>query len=381
MEDVVIDPSFWIGRRVFVTGNTGFKGSWMSLMLARLHADVTGYALAPPLGPSLFELATVERESSHTTADVTDLVRLTAEMQRTRPEIVFHLAAQPLVKAGYADPVGTYHTNVMGTVNVLEAVRHTPEVRTVIIITTDKCYENRDWIWGYRETDRLGGFDPYSNSKACAELVASAFRDSYFTRPNVDTAPITVVTARAGNVIGGGDFAQDRIIPDAIRAFAAGKTLAVRNPAAVRPWQHVLDPLGGYLMLAEHAFNSDGKLANAWNFGPMQGDERPVEAVVDKICSGWGGMARWARDTAAHAHEARLLRLDSSQAREVLAWTPVHDFDSMIDTTVDWYRAHADGADMALFTRGQVDRYLLSRIRLTGAMPAAIIEDKQHATG
>ena len=381
VEGVVIDISFWLNRRVFVTGHTGFKGSWLALMLSRLNATTTGYALAPPAGPNLFETAGVAPHIAHNVGDIADLVALGRAMQAARPEIVIHMAAQPLVKAGYADPVATYRTNVMGTVNVLEAARHIPGVRAIVVVTTDKCYENRNWIWGYRETDRLGGHDPYSNSKACAELATAAFRDSYFARPGHDGATIAVVSARAGNVIGGGDFAADRIVPDAMRAFAAGRPLHVRNPAAVRPWQHVLDPLGGYLMLAERAYNDATDTAGGWNFGPAAGEERCVEAVVTRLSDSWGGSARWTRDGQEHAHEARQLRLDSAKARELLGWTPLHDFDAMIDATIAWYRAFAGGEDMRSLTLGQVDQYLIQRVRPLVSAPAPMADEALHATG
>ena len=381
MEGVVIDISFWLNRRVFLTGHTGFKGSWLTLMLSRLNATATGYALAAPPVPNLFEVAGVASHITHCIGDVANLDALAASMDAASPEIVIHMAAQPLVKAGYSDPVGTYRTNVMGTVNVLEACRHIPSVRAIVIVTTDKCYENRNWIWGYRETDRLGGHDPYSNSKACAELATAAFRDSYFALARPDGSAVSVVSVRAGNVIGGGDFAADRIVPDAMRAFATGQTLHVRSPAAVRPWQHVLDPLGGYLMLAERAFNDGAATAGGWNFGPAAGEERPVEAVVTGLCDGWGGSARWSRDRAAHAHEAHQLRLDSSKARERLGWLPFYDFEAMIDATLAWYRPFADGADMRALTLAQVDQYLIQRVRPLLSAPAPLADEALHATG
>ena len=377
----MIDLAFWANRRVFLTGHTGFKGAWLSLMLSRLKATTIGYALPPPDGPNLFETAGVEPHVVHRTGDIADFATLSHTMRAAQPEIIIHMAAQPLVKAGYADPVETYRTNVMGTVNVLEAARHIPSVRAIVVVTTDKCYENRDIIWGYRETDRLGGHDPYSNSKACAELVTAAFRDSYFAHINRGGRRVAVVSARAGNVIGGGDFAADRIVPDAMRAFAAGRPLHVRNPVAIRPWQHVLDPLGGYLMLAQLAFVDATAAAGGWNFGPVTGEERSVEAVVTRLSETWGNGARWVRDHAEHAHEARQLRLDSAKAREYLGWTPLHDFEAMIDATVLWYRGAAEGADMRELTLGQADHYIIQRMKRALPAAAPVHQEVLHATG
>lgn len=364
MENLVITSSFWLGRRVFVTGHTGFKGSWLALMLSRLNARATGYALAPPTRPSLFALARAADHIEDWRGDVRDLEAVTQAMQAASPEIVIHMAAQPLVRESYVDPIGTYGANVMGTAHVLEAARATSGVKLVLVVTTDKCYENRDWVWGYRETDALGGHDPYSNSKACAELVAAAYRDSFLRARGV-----RVVTARAGNVIGGGDFAADRIIPDALRAFVAGRALKVRNPGAVRPWQHVLEPLSGYLSLIESVLTASpetgARLDGGFNFGPGPEAERSVEALLAHFISAWGKDARWERDGDDHPHEARLLRLDTAKAREFLRWAPLLDFGQATQWTAQWYRAFADGADMAETTLEQVDRYLGQRVRLT----------------
>lgn len=374
----MISSAFWLGKRVFVTGHTGFKGSWLALMLSRLNARATGYALAPPTTPSLFSLAGIGDHIDDRRGDVRDLDTLRAAMQEATPEIVIHMAAQPLVRESYVDPVGTYAVNVMGTVNVLEAARSVPSVRLVLVITTDKCYENRDWVWGYRETDALGGHDPYSNSKACAELVTGAYRDSFFrAKQNV-----RIVSARAGNVIGGGDFAADRILPDALRAFIGGRALKVRNPAAVRPWQHVLEPLAGYLLLIEKAltaapertFEFDG----GFNFGPGPGSEQSVERLLANFISAWGLDARWERDGADHPHEAHLLRLDTAKARETLGWTPLLDFEQTTQWTAQWYRAFAERADIPETTLKQVDRYLGQRVRLTSPITPDSTKDIDH---
>jgi CDP-glucose 4,6-dehydratase len=382
VEKVVIDLSFWLNRRVFVTGHTGFKGTWLSLMLARLNATTTGYAYAPPAGPNVFDAVGAHVDIHHTVGDVCDLTALTASMQKSQPEIIFHLAAQPLVKAGYVDPVETYRTNVMGTVNVLQAARLTPSVRSIVVVTTDKCYDNKNWVWGYRETDRLGGHDPYSNSKACAELVVSAFRDSYFSNAAHGAAKIALASARAGNVIGGGDFAADRIVPDAIRAFTTGRSLDVRNLDAVRPWQHVLDPLAGYLSLAEQLVKDPPAAIGAWNFGPAGGAERDVRSVVSALSAAWGDGATWAHDGSVHAHEAHLLRLDSSKAQSALGWTQRIDFDTMIEWTVDWHRAFNHELDMRAFTMAQIDRHLLSAVSSVRSAPQHTIPKKvRHAAG
>ncbi len=371
VENLVISSAFWRGKRVFVTGHTGFKGSWLSLMLARLNARATGYALEPPSTPNLFDLARVGEYIDDIRGDIRDIDHLRTAMTAVAPEIVVHMAAQPLVRAAYDDPVNTYATNVMGTVNVLEAVRAAPSIRAVLIVTTDKCYENKDWVWGYRETDALGGHDPYSNSKACAELVASAFRDSYFSK----AGSVKVISARAGNVIGGGDFAADRIVPDAFRAFIAGRGLHIRNPAAVRPWQHVLEPLTGYLMLIEAAMTDPARIDGGWNFGPGAASEQSVEALVTRFIDAFDQNARWTHDKGEHPHEANLLRLDTAKAREVLGWSPLLDFAETVDWTAQWYRNLADRCDIIELTMTQVDTYLGQRVRLVSPFAQELTEE------
>jgi CDP-glucose 4,6-dehydratase len=347
-----VDAAFWTGKRVFLTGHTGFKGSWLALCLHKLGAEVTGYALAPPTSPSLYEMAGVAAGLRDVRGDVRDLESLKRALAAAAPEVAIHMAAQSLVRPSYADPVGTYATNVMGTVNLLEAIRQAGSVRAAVVVTSDKCYENREWVWGYRENDPMGGFDPYSNSKGCAELVTAGYRNSFFA------AGTALASARAGNVIGGGDWAEDRLVPDAMRAFAAGKPVEIRNPAAIRPWQHVLEPLSGYLMLAQQLFSNGQERASGWNFGPSGQDVRPVAEIVDRLAGLWGSSARWQLAQGAHPHEAHHLKLDCSKARAQLGWIPRIDLDEGLAWTSDWYLAWHAGADMARTTGAQIDKYL-----------------------
>jgi CDP-glucose 4,6-dehydratase len=335
---------FWNGKPVFLTGHTGFKGSWLALWLQHLGANLTGYALDPPTDPSLFKKADVAACMQSVVGDLRDRPRLTSWMQTAQPEIVFHLAAQPLVRHSYADPVGTYETNVLGTIHLLEAVRKTPSVRAVVIITTDKCYENKEWIWPYRETDPLGGYDPYSSSKACAEIATSSWRDSFFNPARYDEHHVALASARAGNVIGGGDWASDRLIADIVRAFSSGKTLEIRNPAATRPWQHVLEPLRGYLTLAEKLCADGPRYASAWNFGPRYTDAQPVEWIVRYLSAKWGSANQWKLDAHEHVHEAQMLKLDWSKAHAALGWQPVFSLPEALDSTFDWFQRESAGA-------------------------------------
>ena len=319
VEKVAVNAAFWAGKRVFITGHTGFKGGWLTLWLHGLGARISGYALAPPARPNLFELARVNETARSIEADVRDLDSLRLALAGAEPEIVFHLAAQSLVRQSYEEPVATYSTNVMGTVNLLEAVRRAPSVRALVVVTSDKCYENREREQGYREEEPLGGYDPYSSSKGCAELVTAAYRRSFLSRPEPGCQPVAVASARAGNVIGGGDWAKDRLIPDILGAFASGRPAQIRNPNAVRPWQHVVEPVAGYLALAE-ALWREHDAAGAWNFGPRDEDTKPVAWIAEQLRQRWGGSVVWQVDGAPHPHEAGYLRLDCAKARDRLGW-------------------------------------------------------------
>jgi len=333
-----MNPGFWRGKKVLLTGHTGFKGSWLSLWLQSLGAEVVGYSLEPPTEPSLYVLAEVERGMESVCGNILDLEHLQRVMRESKAEIVFHMAAQSLVRRSYVDPVGTFATNVLGTVHVLEAVRDAPGVQAVVIVTTDKCYENREDQRAYRETDRLGGFDPYSSSKAAAELVTASFRKSFFTATKHEQAG--VASARAGNVIGGGDWADDRFIPDVMRAVLEGREVLIRNPHAIRPWQHVLDPLRGYLTLAEKLFKDPQHFSGSWNFGPNESETLSVSAVLERLSRLWGPALLWRIDGGTHPHEARYLILDSTKARRKLGWESHWDLDLALEATVQWYKAH-----------------------------------------
>jgi CDP-glucose 4,6-dehydratase len=354
MEDVV---NSWQGRRVFLTGHTGFKGGWLSLWLAGRGAQIRGYALDPICEPSLFTAASVTSILDDVRGDIRDHARLQASMTEFRPEVVFHLAAQPLVRHSYADPLGTYDINIMGTAHVLEAVRKTPSVRAVVCVTTDKCYQNQEWIWPYRETDPLGGYDPYSSSKACAEIIAAAYRSSFFPVDRLHEHHVAVATARAGNVIGGGDWSEDRLIPDLIRGFMSKQPVPIRRPKAVRPWQHVLDPVYGYMMLAERLLAEPGEFSSSYNFGPGDDDAWPVERIATKLVSLWGEGASWVCDSAPGVHEAHFLRLDASKAHAELGWRPLLKIADAIEWTTAWYQAWRRGADMRQETQAQIADY------------------------
>lgn len=340
-----VDPGFWAGRRVLVTGHTGFKGSWLSLWLAQMGAEVTGLSDAVPTEPSLFELARVGELVQTVTADVRDADAVRGAVAGA--EVVLHLAAQPLVRASFADPRSTYEINVMGTVNVLDAARRDGNVRAVVNVTSDKCYENREWEWAYREDEPMGGHDPYSSSKGASELITSAYRRSFGMR---------LASARAGNVIGGGDWGADRLIPDLMRGALAGAPVEIRNPAATRPWQHVLNPLSGYLVLAQ-ALWDDPEAATAWNFGPAQEDARPVAWIAERIAELWPGDLPWTRDAGEHPHEAHYLKVDSSRARARLGWAPRWDLERALESIVEWYGALRDGADMRAVTLAQLEAF------------------------
>ncbi len=348
-----VDPAFWRGRSVLVTGHTGFKGAWTTLWLASLGARVTGLSLGVPTEPSLFGLARVGEGMDSGAGDIRDPQALTSAISKAGPEIVIHMAAQPLVRRSFTQPRETLETNVMGTVNVLDAVRHSDGVRAVVVVTSDKCYENREHERPYREEDPMGGHDPYSASKGAAELVTSAYRRSFFSEPDSPR----VASARAGNVIGGGDWGEDRLVPDIMRAAFAGETLHVRNPNAVRPWQHVLCPLSGYLVLAQ-ALCESPDYATAWNFGPDEEDARTVGWIVERIAQLWPGGVQWTQDEGPHPHEAHQLRLDSSRARDLLGWRPVMGLEEGVAATVEWYRALREGEDMRAVTLGQIEAHV-----------------------
>lgn len=345
---------FWEGRRVFVTGHTGFKGSWLCLWLQHLGANVTGYALAPVTRPSLFESASVASNMCSLIGDIRDADALRKAMHQSAPEVVIHMAAQPLVRASYENPVETYSVNVIGTAQVLETVRGCPSVRAVVSVTTDKCYDNREWHWGYRETDRLGGRDPYSSSKAGAELVTSAYRSSFFLSSEPGVA---LATARAGNVIGGGDWSNSRLIPDILAAIEAGKPVSIRYPDAIRPWQHVLEPLAGYLDLSERLLSDQGNaFSEAWNFGPRDEDARPVRWIVEQLLDRWGS-GSWEVDVSAQPYESTHLKLDCSKALARLDWRPRWDLTETLNAIIDWQRAYLKGNDMRQFTLEQITQY------------------------
>ncbi len=352
-----MNPAFWQGKRVLLTGHTGFKGSWLSLWLQSMGAQVTGYALAPPTNPSLFDIAEVAQGMTSVIGDIRDLAKLQVVFAEHQPEIVIHMAAQPLVRYSYQHPVETYSTNVMGTVHLLEAVRNTPAVKAVVNITTDKCYENREWVWGYRENEPMGGFDPYSNSKGCAELVSAAYRSSFFNADNYAQHGVAIATVRAGNVIGGGDWAQDRLIPDVLAAFEQGLKVDIRNPHAIRPWQHVMEPLRGYLILAEQLFEHGPSFGEGWNFGPNDEDVKPVGWIVAQMAALWGADAQWQVDTGEHPHEAHYLKLDISKARSSLDWHPVLRLKDALALIIDWSKQRAAGANMRQLTLAQLQAY------------------------
>lgn len=343
----------WNARRVFLTGHTGFKGGWLALWLKHLGAEVRGYSLDPE-APCLFEAADVANALDDMRGDIRDSVSLNHAMKEFSPEVVFHLAAQPLVRLSYVDPITTYETNVIGTAKVLNAVRQTPSVRAVVSVTTDKCYENKEWIWGYRESDPLGGYDPYSSSKACAEIVSAAYRQSYFSGER----QVSLATARAGNVIGGGDWSVDRLIPDLVRGFLTAEPVPIRRPHAIRPWQHVLEPLRGYILLAEKLLGENGaSFATAYNFGPADQDVRPVEWIANRMVDAWGHGAKWFQDGDSSVHEATYLKLDASKAHADLGWTPKLDLAAALDLVVAWYRAQDRGENMSKFTLQQIIDY------------------------
>jgi CDP-glucose 4,6-dehydratase len=351
--EMIVNPEFWRGKRILLTGHTGFKGSWMSLWLQSLGAEVHGISLEPPTTPNLFTVAQVALGmASSTFGDIRDLANVQNVINSKQPEIIIHMAAQSLVRYSYAKPVETYATNVMGTVHVLEAARHTPSVKAVVMVTTDKCYENKEWDWGYRENEPMGGFDPYSNSKGCAELVINAYRNSFFKESRV-----AIASARAGNVIGGGDWASDRLLPDILRSFENNQPVSIRNPQATRPWQHVLEPLSGYLTLAQNLYSEGQSYAQGWNFGPNEDDARPVLWIVEHMVNSWGNGASWQLNCEMHPHEAKYLKLDISKARARLRWKPRLQLQTALEFITSWHNAYLAKCDMKKICLAQIHQY------------------------
>jgi CDP-glucose 4,6-dehydratase len=346
------NPAFWQGKRVLLTGHTGFKGSWLSLWLQSMGAVVRGISLDPPTTPALFTVAQVAQGMDHQIADIRDFEAIKPLVASFKPEIVIHMAAQPLVRLSYQQPIETYATNVMGTLHVLEAARHASSVRAIVNITTDKCYDNKEWVWGYREDEPMGGHDPYSSSKGCVELLSSAYRKSFLKE-----AGIAMATARAGNVIGGGDWALDRLVPDILKALEQQQPVQIRNPHAIRPWQHVLEPLSGYLVLAERLFEHGQQDAEGWNFGPRDEDAQPVQWIVEHLCQAWGGGATWAVQPGDHPHEAHFLKLDISKARQRLQWAPRWSLQTALGHITQWHQAWLAGQDMRAICIQQINSY------------------------
>ncbi|WP_066017632.1 CDP-glucose 4,6-dehydratase [Endozoicomonas atrinae] len=362
MENVGVIENFWHGKKVFLTGHTGFKGSWLSLWLQKLGADVSGYSLPAPTDPSLFAITNVAENMNHQIGDIRDGQKLKKALIDSSPEIVLHLAAQPLVRYSYREPVETYETNVMGTLHLLEAIRSVDTVRACVLVTTDKCYENREWDWGYREIDPMGGYDPYSSSKGCMELLVSSYRNSFFPAEKYQEHRTAIATVRAGNVIGGGDWAEDRLIPDMINAFISSQPAFIRNPGAIRPWQHVLEPLSGYLEIAKKLYESGSEYAEAWNFGPELHDAKPVGWIADELTAHWGNNAKWCTDSNEHPHEANYLKLDCSKAYSRLDWRPRWSLKQTLEKITEWHKAHENGADMHEMTLQQIHQYQLASV-------------------
>jgi len=358
----MMNPAFWQGKRVFITGHTGFKGGWLSLWLQEMGAIVKGYSLSAPTTPSLFEEAKVWAGMNTEEGDIRDFAHLRQSMYEFKPEIVFHMAAQPLVRLSYHQPMETYSTNVMGTVYLLEAVKQIGGVKAVVNITSDKCYENREWVWGYREEEPMGGYDPYSNSKGCAELVASAYRQSFFNKEKYAQHSCALASVRAGNVIGGGDWAEDRLIPDMLKAFSQDLSVEIRSPHAIRPWQHVLEPLSGYIAIAEKLYTDGPDYAEGWNFGPKDEDAKPVEWIVNRLSEYWGNGAQSHLSAGEHPHEAHYLKLDCSKAKMRLNWQPVWDLDTTLEKIVAWQKAWLAKEDMHQYTINEIKQYMKARV-------------------
>lgn len=353
----MLDKSFWKNKKILITGHTGFKGSWLCLWLKMLGANVNGYALKPPTDPSLYDLCKIDEMITSYIGDIRDLDYLTEVFQKVQPEIVIHMAAQPIVMESYKNPVETYQINVMGTVNLLEAVRKFGRVKSVVNVTTDKCYENKEWYWGYRENEPMGGYDPYSNSKGCSELVTSSYRNSFFNVKDYKTHGVALASARAGNVIGGGDWASDRLIPDCVKALQNGDGILIRSPYSLRPWQHVLEPLSGYLLLAQRLYEDGPKYAEGWNFGPEDKDVKTVEWIVQKMCSLWDENASYEVSEGEHLHEAKYLKLDCSKAKNELNWIPKWNLEQAIIKIIEWSKANIAHENMRDICIKQIEEY------------------------
>ncbi len=353
-----LHAKFWRGKRVFLTGHTGFKGSWLAIWLNAMGAKVMGYALKPPTEPSIFKLCQVDKITKTIIADIRDGKKLEKSILKFKPEIIIHMAAQPLVRESYKNPHETYETNIMGTVNLFEAARKCKAVKAIVNVTTDKCYENKEHLRGYKESEPLGGYDPYSSSKACSEIVTSAYRNSFFNFKEYKKHGVALASARAGNVIGGGDWADDRLIPDIIRAISKGKKVLIRNPKAIRPWQHVLEPLSGYLSLAEKLYKNGNKYACAWNFGPKDTDAKPVEWIVKRMCAKWGNNAVYTIDKGRHPHEAHYLKLNCSKAKTEMNWIPRWNLAKAIDKTIEWTLAYKKKENLHKMCLKQINEYM-----------------------
>jgi len=349
----MVNPEFWQGKRVFLTGHTGFKGSWLSLWLQSMGAVVKGYALAPATEPSLFEVASAGEMIESEIGDIRNLEQLQTSMEAFTPDILIHMAAQPLVRLSYKEPIETYEINVMGTVKVLEAARSCPTLKAIVSVTTDKCYENKEWVWGYREDEPMGGYDPYSSSKGCAELVTAAYRRSF-----MQDLGIGLASARAGNVIGGGDWSDDRLIPDILGAFEKEEAVVIRNPKSTRPWQHVLEPLSGYLVLAQKLYEKPSEYAEGWNFGPHDDDAKPVGWILDRMVKAWGKGAGWKLDEGNHPHEAGYLKLDVSKAKALLGWQPTWHLESALQRIINWHQAWLSGKNMQVVCLQEINEYM-----------------------
>ncbi|MEY0429517.1 CDP-glucose 4,6-dehydratase [Providencia rettgeri] len=357
----MMNPNFWLNKKVFITGHTGFKGSWLSLWLLEMGAIVKGYSLTPPTTPSLYEEAKLWMKMESVEGDIRDFMHLRQEIHAFKPDIVFHMAAQPLVRLSYDEPIETYSTNVMGTVYLLEAVKQVGGIKAVINITSDKCYENKEWVWGYREDEPMGGYDPYSNSKGCAELIASSYRQSFFNKNKYHEHGCAIASVRAGNVIGGGDWALDRLIPDMLKAFSSNEKVEIRNPYSIRPWQHVLEPLSGYITVAEHLYKHGCEYAEGWNFGPKDEDAKPVEWIANQLSSLWGENAEWFISDGEHPHEAHYLKLDCSKAKMRLNWQAVWNLQQTLEKIVDWQKAWLNKEDMYQYTVNEIKEYMIAR--------------------